>query len=85
MTAIIGAADSGKSELAELLAGLRQPDQGQVLIGGVNMTDLSAETLGRALAYADAQSFVFSGSWFDTLVYGLKCPPRSRDRSGNAG
>jgi putative ABC transport system ATP-binding protein len=77
MTAITGTADSGKSELAELLAGLRQPDQGQVLIGGVNMTDLSAETLGRAIAYADAQSFVFSGSWFDALVYGLKRPPEA--------
>ena len=76
--AITGGADSGKSEVAEIIAGLRQPTSGQVLVGDDDIRSFTADALGRDIAYADSQSFVFTGSWRDALIYGLKRPPEAR-------
>jgi ABC-type multidrug transport system fused ATPase/permease subunit len=81
--AFTGAADSGKGELAEILAGLRPPTSGRVLFGNDDIRTFTAEALGRGIAYADSQSFVFSGSWRDALIYGLKRPPEAAPDSPN--
>jgi putative ABC transport system ATP-binding protein len=80
--AITGGADSGKNEVAEVIAGLRPATSGQVLFGNDDIRSFTADALGRDIAYADSQSFVFTGSWRDALIYGLKRPPEARPNAG---
>ncbi len=54
--AITGGADSGKNEVAEVIAGLRPATSGQVLFGDDDIRSFTADALGRDIAYADSQS-----------------------------
>lgn len=45
VVAILGKSGSGKSTLLSLLAGLDKPDQGQILIDGIDITKLSYKDL----------------------------------------
>jgi len=55
--AIVGASGAGKSTLLALLAGLDTPSEGQVLIAGVNLTELDED--GRAAIRGKHVGFVF--------------------------
>src|SRR6186713_2938642 len=46
LTALLGPSGSGKSTLLRVIAGLEQPDSGQVLLGGRNVTSLPAHRRG---------------------------------------
>jgi len=48
--AIVGPSGSGKSTLVDLLFGLRTPDQGFILIDGVDLRDLSLASLRQTVA-----------------------------------
>lgn len=66
--AIVGASGAGKTTVAALLAGLRRPDSGQVLIDGAEVTSLSdAERVSR-LALISQEVHVFSGPLRDDLL-----------------
>lgn len=43
-TAIVGPSGSGKSTVLQVLAGLREPAEGSVLVDGTNLADLTADT-----------------------------------------
>ncbi len=73
--AFLGPPGSGVNELAELLAGLRRPDEGRVVIGEQDIGELPANVLGSFLSYVDSASHVFTGTWRDNLYYGLKHHP----------
>jgi putative ABC transport system ATP-binding protein len=55
--AIVGASGAGKSTLLALLAGLDTPSAGEVLIAGVNLTELDED--GRAAIRGKHVGFVF--------------------------
>lgn len=44
-TALVGPSGSGKTTLLNLLGGLDKPDEGKIIINGVNITELSANKL----------------------------------------
>ena len=73
--ALLGATGSGKSSLAEVLAGLRQPSAGMLQIAGRDMVAIPEDELGRVVAYVDGDSHVFTGTWTDNFTYGLKHTP----------
>lgn len=64
--AILGASGSGKTTLLGLLAGLDVSSQGQIMINGQDIGQLSED--GRALMRADTVGFVFQNF---QLLYGL--------------
>ncbi|MEY9948982.1 ATP-binding cassette domain-containing protein [Kitasatospora sp. GAS1066B] len=53
--ALVGRSGSGKSLLAALAGRLREPDQGEVLIDGVPVTELAPDALRAAVGYAFEQ------------------------------
>ena len=46
LTALLGPSGSGKSTLLRLIAGLEQADEGEVMLNGRNMTDVSVQDRG---------------------------------------
>lgn len=70
MTAIIGITGSGKTTLMNLIPRLYDADEGEVLVGGVNVKDLRSEDLLSAIATVPQQAFLFSGTIADNVRYG---------------
>ncbi len=59
LVAVVGTSGSGKSTLAGLVAGLLEPDSGQVLYDGRPLDQLPREWLRRHLSYVPQQSYLF--------------------------
>ena len=70
--AIVGAGDSGKDDVARLLARLAHPSAGRLTIGPLSLPDVHVAVTGSRIAYASRNAHVFSGTLFHNLVYGLK-------------
>lgn len=65
--ALVGASGAGKTTVATLLAGLREPSAGQVTIDGVPVTDLSDKERSARLALVSQEVHTFSGTLRDDL------------------
>lgn len=70
VTAIIGVTGCGKSTLINLIPRLYDVTEGQVLVNGVDVKDLSFEKLHSSIAYVPQQSFLFSGTIRDNIKFG---------------
>ena len=70
VTAIIGVTGCGKSTLINLIPRLYDVTEGQVLVNGVDVKDLSLESLHSTIAYVPQQSFLFSGTIRDNIKFG---------------
>jgi ATP-binding cassette subfamily B multidrug efflux pump len=68
--AIVGATGSGKSTVAELLARSYDPDQGRVLLDGVDIRTLSLEELRRNLGVVPQETFLFSATLKENVLLG---------------
>ena len=75
--ALIGPAGSGKVELAQLFCQLQVPSTGDIRCGDLSFGTLQPTQIGRYIGYVDQGSHVFSGTWRDNLLYGLKHKPIS--------
>ncbi|MFI0372408.1 ABC transporter ATP-binding protein [Actinomadura sp. 1N219] len=73
--AVAVAGRSGASELAALAGRLADPDQGQVLLDGTPLPDLTREALRREIGYAFARPALFGGTVQDALAFGPSRPP----------
>lgn len=65
--ALVGASGAGKSTVAALLAGLRVPNQGEVLIDGVPVAALSDAERKSRIALVSQEVHVFSGTLREDL------------------
>ena len=63
----IGPSGGGKTTLAELILGLRQPTSGEVLINGVASTRYSKSEKFRHFAYIPQQIFMVEGSLIENV------------------
>ena len=68
--AIVGATGSGKSTVAELLARSYDPDQGRVLLDGMDIRALSLEELRRNLGVVPQETFLFSATVRENVLLG---------------
>lgn len=71
---IIGPVGSGKSTLLKLLAGLYAPDEGHVLIDGVDVRQIAEEDLRRQVCYFPQDYRLITGTLRDNLTLGLPTP-----------
>lgn len=75
--AIIGNAGSGAEIMAEVLARIVWPTQGQINIGSSDLYSLPESLSGRSITYAGTEAYFFFGTVRDNLLYGLKHAPIS--------
>ena len=73
--ALIGPVGSGKSTLASLLPRLRDPSQGQVLVGGVDIRRFPVSALRRYIGYVPQESFLFSRTIARNICLGVPEAP----------
>ncbi|MFD4985470.1 ABC transporter ATP-binding protein [Streptomyces sp. NPDC058374] len=62
MTALVGPSGSGKTTIAELLARFRDPTEGAVRIGGVDVREIAAEDLAAQVSLVFQDVYLFDGT-----------------------
>jgi ATP-binding cassette, subfamily B, multidrug efflux pump len=67
---IVGSTGSGKSALMDLVPRLYDPQEGEILIDGVPIRELSLVTLRTEIGYVPQESFLFSETIASNLAYG---------------
>ncbi|MFB9982589.1 ABC transporter ATP-binding protein [Mesorhizobium kowhaii] len=67
--ALVGPTGSGKSSAMALVRRLYDVQQGQVLVGGHDVRDLTQESLGGQIAMVLQEPFLFTGTVFDNIRY----------------
>jgi sulfate transport system ATP-binding protein len=77
LTALLGPSGSGKSTLLRVIAGLEQPETGQVLIGGEDVTSKPARTRGVGMVFQHYAAFKHMTVW-DNVAFGLTIRKRPR-------
>ncbi|MCQ4349098.1 type I secretion system permease/ATPase [Pseudomonas stutzeri] len=70
--AIVGRSGSGKSSLAKLIVGLHQPDQGSLLIDGIDVRQLDVSDLRHNIGYVPQDIQLLSGTLRDNLISGAR-------------
>ena len=65
---ITGASGSGKSTLAGILTGANRSYTGTVTIGGIDLRDISADSLRKTVTYVGFRSFLFAGTVRSNLL-----------------
>lgn len=68
--ALVGPTGSGKTSVTTLIQRFYDVWQGQVLINGEDVRDLSLTSLGKTIGVVLQEPFLFSGSILDNLRYG---------------
>lgn len=69
-TAIIGSTGSGKSTVLNLLMRFFEPSEGQILLSGTDIRELSVEKYRAVIGYVPQKAFLFSGTIADNLRHG---------------
>jgi ATP-binding cassette subfamily B protein len=68
--AVVGATGSGKTTLAKLLTRLADPISGRLLIGGIDLHDVSFASLRRSLVMVPQDAFLFDASVLENVRFG---------------
>ena len=74
--AIVGSSGSGKEELMLMLARLIEPTGGRLNAGGNEFSEMPEAVTGRRIGFVGQNSYIFSASLKENLLYGLKHRPR---------
>lgn len=69
--AVIGGIGSGKSTLLKLLSGLYSPQQGSILLGGLDLGQVAEDIARRHVGYVAQDARLLNGSLRDNLAMGL--------------
>jgi len=76
-TALVGTTGAGKTTVARLLARFYDPDQGRVLLDGVDLRDLDDPTLRAEVVMITQENFLFSGTIADNVALGNPAADRA--------
>ncbi|MFN8037820.1 MAG: ABC transporter ATP-binding protein [Acidimicrobiales bacterium] len=68
--ALVGETGAGKSTLVKLVARFYDPDDGAVLVDGIDLRDIDLGTYRRQLGIVPQEAFLFTGTVRDNIAYG---------------
>ncbi|WP_201550822.1 type I secretion system permease/ATPase [Psychrobacter fjordensis] len=72
--AVLGPIGSGKSTLLKVLSGLYAPTQGRILLDGLDIQQISRESMSEQLGYLQQDHRLFEGTLRENLLIGLPAP-----------
>jgi sulfate/thiosulfate transport system ATP-binding protein len=78
LTALLGPSGSGKSTLLRVIAGLEEPDRGQVLLRDDDVTHQPARARGVGMVFQHYAAFKHMTVW-ENVAFGLKVRKRPKD------
>jgi sulfate/thiosulfate transport system ATP-binding protein len=81
LTALLGPSGSGKSTLLRVIAGLEEPDAGQVLLGDDDVTHQPARARGVGMVFQHYAAFKHMTVW-ENVAFGLKVRKRPKAEIG---
>lgn len=70
--AVVGATGSGKTTIAKLVTRLVDPDEGQVLLDGVDLREIRLASLRRRVVLVPQEGFLFEGTLAENVAYGAR-------------
>jgi len=68
--AIVGTTGSGKTTLTKLLSRLYDPNNGRILIDGIDIKEWKLESLRNQISYIEQDTFLFSDKIADNISFG---------------
>ena len=68
--ALVGHTGAGKSTIAKLLARFYEPTSGRITIDGVDLNDVTQESLRRQLGIVPQEGFLFAGTVAENIAFG---------------
>ena len=74
VTAVIGSTGSGKSTLINLIPRFYDVQEGAILVDGVNVKEMSLETLRGKIGLVPQKAFLFRGTIAENVGYGQEEP-----------
>ena len=72
--AILGPIGSGKSTLLKLLSGLYAPTSGHILLDGLDIQQISRESMSEQVGYLQQDHRLFQGTLRENLLIGMSAP-----------
>ena len=68
--ALVGSSGSGKTTIANLLNGFFNADSGNIIIDGINITDIKRESLYKNISIVTQESILFNDTIFNNIKIG---------------
>lgn len=68
--AIVGPTGAGKTTIVNLLSRFYNPDEGQILIDGIDLQSIKIKSIRKQIGVMLQDSFLFSGTFMENLRYG---------------
>ncbi|MEI8330612.1 MAG: ABC transporter ATP-binding protein [Methanomicrobiales archaeon] len=70
--AIVGNSGSGKTTMANLLARLYKPGEGDIFVDGINLDEFDHANYLKSLGYIGQETFIFHGTIKENIRFGLE-------------
>ena len=70
MVALVGESGAGKSSVADMLIGLYEPSQGEILVDGANLAELEWLGWRERLAMVSQQAFILNATVRENIAFG---------------